>query len=147
MKSNEVKAAFEEVIEALSPDINRLLPEDGIRGLVKFYQMERIDGCDMENDGDMLLFQWGIYNFTGKNEFQINITRQLLLLEEDEPYQLSLTFYYDVNDDNSTIKAGNFWCNNVKDISGFLRMIDKNSTYQVLKDKKAAKVEMTYDQC
>jgi hypothetical protein len=58
MDIGKTKTAFQEVIRMLSPEINGLLPEGGIGEMSKFYKIERIDGCDIKNDGDMLLFQY-----------------------------------------------------------------------------------------
>jgi hypothetical protein len=58
MDIGKTKTAFQEVIRMLSPEINGLLPEGGIGEIAKFYKIERIGGCDIKNDGDMLLFQY-----------------------------------------------------------------------------------------
>ena len=51
--------------------------------MLAFYASERCDGCVLEEDGDMLLFQWGTYNWGDSTHFELNITRQLMPGGED----------------------------------------------------------------
>ena len=45
---------------------------------------------------DMLLFQCGTYDWNKKGKFfEFDITRQFILPEEDEPYQLALTLSFE----------------------------------------------------
>lgn len=71
--------------------LGKLNAAQGFEAMLAFYEECRADGCDIEDDGDMLLCQWG----ASDDEFVWNITRQFITPDEDEPYQLSLTFRFD----------------------------------------------------
>lgn len=147
MNIHKIKTAFQALCKTLSPEIDDLLPQDGISGMIKFYQMERVKKCDITNDGDMLLFEWGTYSFTGQKEFQINITRQFILSREDEPYQLSLRFTFPINERNQSWNAGSFWCHGPEEVHAFLSQIENNLAFHEMRQQKATRVELTFGQC
>ena len=143
---NEVKNAFAEIISALSNDINELLPEDGISGMIKFYQNDEVEQCRSNKDNDMLLYQYGTYGFSGVPEFQINITRQLIIDHEDEPYQLQLTFYYP-KELGIDISAFNLWWNDKMGISQFIYKVNETPAYKKCHSKRPIRVEYIFEQC
>ncbi|WP_394828001.1 hypothetical protein [Pendulispora albinea] len=57
-----------------------LPPADGVAAMIAFFRDVHAEGCDRENDGDMLLFQWGSYDVYGTNirELNVDITRQFI---------------------------------------------------------------------
>jgi hypothetical protein len=147
MELSKVKDAFREITSALSKEMNELLLEDGISGMMKFYKNERIDGCDFMNDGDMLLYQYGVYGFSGKHEFQINITRQLIVQNEDEPLQLQLTFFYTVNHKNDGLIEKGKWCDNVENAPQYYEDIQKSKAYEIYHSERPDRVECIFEQC
>lgn len=60
-------------------------------------------------DNDMLLFQYGSYNFDFRKKFYLDLTRQIKLNDkEDEFYQLSFTLLYKLKGFEE-IKSYNSW--------------------------------------
>lgn len=61
--------------------------------MAEFYHIHRAEDCEVDEDGDMLLYQWGTYDWGAGRWFEINITRQFIPSDgaEDEILQLSLT--------------------------------------------------------
>gem|GEM_PF-6535978 len=66
--------------------------------MIDFFEKVQIQGLDETNDGDMLLFQYGNYDWQdGKGfNFEMSLVRQLILprRQEDELYQLELRLLY-----------------------------------------------------
>lgn len=94
MKSRQAKTQYLKRLEEAGLSLDELTAAVGIESMLAFYAEERADDCDLEEDGDMLLFQWGLFDW-GKGEFlEINITRQFIG-DAEEPRQLSLTFQFD----------------------------------------------------
>ena len=147
MELSKVKDAFKEITSDLSKELNELLLEDGISGMIRFYQNERIDECDIMNDGDMLLYQYGEYSFSGKPEFQINITRQLIIQNEDEPFQLQLTFFYTVNPKNDGLIEKGKWCDNFENAFQYYDDIQKSIAYEIYHSERPNRVECIFEQC
>ncbi len=88
----------------------------GFEQAVSFYENVTADGIQSEPDADMLLYQWGTYDWLGAGEtFQINLTRQFVasFADEDETMsQLLLTFHYPTTDATITLNSGERWLGN-----------------------------------
>jgi len=82
---------FMEAGEALSA--NNLM--EWSKTLFEEFSVAGISSADA-SENDMLLFQYGVYNWVdahGKH-FSLDITRQFLTPDDYEPYQLNLTLVY-----------------------------------------------------
>ncbi len=97
MISLEVETYFRLDVDKAGHTLDALTPAEGIDLMVHYYRDVRVQGCALEADGDMLLFQWGTYNWGEGEHFEVGITRQLTETEEEdgEMRQLSLTFRYE----------------------------------------------------
>ena len=99
--------------------------------MLSFYRSSRVRGCDLESDGDMLLFQWGTHDWGHGEHFEIDITRQLAwddrgwlqraLRREADPeiWQLSLTYGFEPADGLSAFGSGNRWCHSPAELTDF----------------------------
>src|ERR1700689_2982845 len=105
--------AFEEFVENRDGALPALTVRAGIAEMLFFYESVSPTGCGNEN-GDMLLFQWGTYNWGDGTQFEINITRQFIesTAEDDDTIsKLKLKFKFPPNKDTSALGKGNRWCN------------------------------------
>lgn len=78
-----------------------------------FYNENRaIDAMSLEEDGDMLLFQWGTYDWGNGKHFEIGLTRQLIPSgdEDVDIWQLQISYYYLFDEKIHTIDNGEEWC-------------------------------------
>jgi hypothetical protein len=84
----------------------------GIERMMAFYRDVRADDVDLQSDGDMLLFQWGAYDWGGGEMFEIDITRQLIACggEDEDIWQLHLTYRFSPSEELRAIGKGNSWC-------------------------------------
>ncbi|MDB6030362.1 MAG: hypothetical protein JWM16_700 [Verrucomicrobiales bacterium] len=147
MKPEDAQEDFEQRIEESGSDIADLTLAQGIRMMLDFYRDARAEGCPLDDDGDMLLFQWGAYDSGEGKHFQVDITRQFLLNENDEDgeiSQLSFTFLYLPSDFHDSLGEGNEWCSSPTEVASFESFILKNAAYQAVKDKPTEGVELDY---
>jgi hypothetical protein len=89
------------------------VPLTGISMMLSFYREVRADQVEIEQDGDMLLFQWGTYDWGQGPHFEVDILRQLSLSEEgddEDIWQLHLTYRVAPTSDLSRLGSGNQWC-------------------------------------
>jgi len=96
-------------------------PRDGIEQMFSFYQCVGADSCN-EANADMLLFQWGTYDWGQGNHFELNITRQFIEKELDDDSaisQLSLTFKFEPNAETESLGDANRWCSSRAELSAF----------------------------
>ena len=61
--------------------LDRLSPSAAVKLMTEFYQCIRADNCALEAAGDMLLFQWGTYDWGNGPFFTYNLTRQFMFPE------------------------------------------------------------------
>jgi hypothetical protein len=82
--------------------------------MMDWYAEERAtDAAPIDEDGDMLLFQWGEHDRGAGRTFDYDLTRQLVRADDPEDegiLQLSLTFRYPTSDRTAGLGSGHRWC-------------------------------------
>lgn len=124
-----------------------LTPELGTRLMLDFYRDARADGCDLEGDGDMLLFQWGTYDSDEGKSFDFNITRQFMIedCEDDDGMpQLSFTFHFQPSPTLAKLKDGNEWCSTPDDLEEFEAFITSSAAYSAVGTARPTKVTLEF---
>ncbi len=122
-------------------------PSSGIGKMIAFYRDVRADDCPVEQDGDMLLFQWGTYDWGEGPSFQINITRQFTLNDRDADQamsQLSLTFHFEPTVSNKVYEKGSRWCPEPSQLIAFIDFIHGQKPFKDLSGQNAARVEIDW---
>lgn len=98
--------------------------------MLDFYLSERADDVDVDADGDMLLFQWGTYDWGDGPSFQYDLTRQFITETGDEPFgdesfwQLSLVLHFEPNAETTAVGSGDRWCNGLSAVDELRRFIN-----------------------
>ena len=129
--------------------LESMQPSEGVRQMLLFYEEVRSDGCDLESDGDMLLFQWGTYNWGEGRFFEFDITRQFITFTDDEDYvtsQLRFTFFFEPCPALEDLQPGNKWCYNPRDLMEFEAFIKDSSAYRTVPKLNTHHVEVTYSE-
>jgi hypothetical protein len=142
MKVTETEAALQ---TRITKPLAQLTPRDGIAAMTTFYADERIDGAEIGSGRDMLLYEWGVDSFNTPDKFQLNITRQLNVSGESQPYQLTLTFSYTATGALREIDFGNQWCRSPDDVPTFHKFIESSTAFKAVADAKADQVELKLD--
>lgn len=147
MKPKTAKIEFENFVRQRGTTIGELTPTEGIQFTIEFYSQVRVEKCPIEEDGDMLLFQWGVYNWGDGDYFQFDITRQFIeegFEGDDAISQLSLTFFYQPTEKLKNLESGNRWCESPNDVKEFESYIKGNSSYILVSNIKPDKIEAHY---
>lgn len=131
VRLRETRDAFESY---LSREVRS--PAGGIESMLAFYRSSRVRGCDLESQGDMLLFQWGTYDWGDGERFEINVTRQLISvgraawllramrIETDPEFrQLSLTYRFEPEEPLRDLGSGSQWCDSPAGLAEFEEFI------------------------
>jgi hypothetical protein len=82
-------------------------------------------GCDADLDGDMLLFQWGTYDWGEGRYFHLNLTRQFILDgtgDDESIFQLGFTFLYTPSSALEALRDGTRWCGAPAELPEFQRL-------------------------
>jgi hypothetical protein len=147
MHPKKAKTELGTAIAAAGKQLLRLRPCEGIQLMLNFYRTVRAEGCDMEQDGDMLLFQYGTYERQGKKQFELDITRQLILDggEDEDIWQLSLRFEFVATPGLETIGNGDQWCASLSHVDEFERFTAAHPAMAAVGDREDGQVCLTYE--
>jgi hypothetical protein len=114
--------------------------------MVAFYIEERAEDVDLTADGDMLLFQWGTYDWGDGPSFQYDITRQLVESGRDDPdiWQLSLTAHFVPTRDTIELGSGNRWYPTVAQSAELLEFVRDHPTTAYVEGTTPDRVELDF---
>ncbi len=124
-----------------------LTARTGVAEMLAFYETVLPIGCASQN-GDMLLFQWGTYDWGDGKQFEINLTRQFIesAAEDDDAIsQLQLVFRFAPDKDRYALGAGNRWCNSQSDIDTFREFILSNPVFRAEADSNPPSVSLHHE--
>lgn len=143
MKSGDAMHEFERLLHARGASIDKLSVCDGVDAMIEFYRTIRADDCAIESDGDMLLFQWGTYDWGHGDRFELDLTRQLIRdgAEDDDIWQLSLTFVFPPN----PITNGNRWCASPDGLDEFANFVRTHAAYVSASQSTPVRVELDFE--
>lgn len=128
MKARSAKTRFLKRLEAAGQSLDTLTPAVGVEAMLAYYVEERVDGCHLDEDGDMLLFQWGTNDWGEGPAFEVSIVRQLMVAddEEEEPRQLDLRFRFEPAA-GASAGEGNRWCEAPDRLAEFRRFVIRSA--------------------
>ena len=158
MKPGESVKAFKRFALANGVKLSRCTPRQGIEQMLAFYREVKPVGCE-EEDGDMLLFQYGTYDWGDGRTFEIDVTRQFMDLhhvfedEDDEEdgdgqatmSQLHLTFHFAPSAELDALGAGNKWYESPAAEKEFLAFVFGSKALALVGDRTAAKIELEHE--
>ena len=131
MNPRALDEEFTAFAAAAGIDLERAPLPTGFDCMLRFYAQQRAEGCRLEEDGDMLLFQWGIYDSGNGAMFEIDLTRQVILpdeLDDDGIWQLHLTYRYTPSPQLEALGDANRWCDSPADLPAFEEFIRTSSS-------------------
>ncbi len=148
MKPKSAKQQFEKFIGNAGKATASLTPEQAVSLVLDFYKQVRAEDCPLDEDGDMLLYQWGIYADTGGGEsFHFDLTRQFILADSDSDdgmSQLSLTMYFKPSPELQAFEGSNEWCHSPDDLLQFREFIENSDAYRAVSQLKPKDVKIQF---
>lgn len=121
-------------------------PQNGFEQFFSFHEKVKADGCE-DPESDMLLFQWGAYDWGKGKFFEMNITRQFseCVLEDDNAIsQLSLTFKYEPTAALEAIGAGNAWSDGPIASDTFPEHVFRSPAFLAARELDAKHIELVH---
>ena len=114
--------------------------------MIAFFRDVPVDACAADS-GDMLLFQWGTYDWGHGEHFEIDMTRQFMgpSGEDDEISQLSLTFVFTPDAQLRSLGQGNRWCSSVDEVEAFRRFVASSAPYRAVSERTDGNLELDYE--
>ena len=143
-----VRDRFLDFLTIAGLNLDSLTPAIGLERMLEFYAHHRVDHCQIDEDGDMLLYQWGLYDWGEGEHFEWNITRQLLTAAGDgdeEIAQLSLTFRFEAEPSWDALGDGEMWCDEPGDVEHFRTAVMKSKPYGAACASRPVAVTLTLE--
>jgi hypothetical protein len=146
MDLTAVEQTFRRRIDDANRDVATLNVVEGIDFMLSFYEDERTDECEVSDDGDMLLYQWGAYGWGEGEAFEFDITRQLIGPggEDENIFQLSLTFRFARTIELRAVENGNRWCSRLTEVESFRDFIHNSAAFKAVVDQVPQAVTLLY---
>ncbi len=150
MKASDARTIFEQRGTEADARLDSVSVAKGFDLLFAFYLEERADDCPLDADGDMLLYEWGTYDWGQGEFFDLSLTRQLMLegISEDENiWQLALRFKFMPDDTLRQLGSGNRWCHSPHkaDVDELERFVRDSLPFRTVANRTAASVQLTYE--
>ena len=142
----DAKMKFEEYLTERAVDLTAVSGADAVELMIGWYETQRVDDVSIHS-GDMLLFQWGTYDWGNGPSFEYNITRQLIGhdQEDDEIWQLSLTIHAAPTSEAKAVGAGNRWCAGVADLAELREFISRSPATEFIRTATLTSIELGYE--
>lgn len=149
MKAQEAQETFERLVVDGGLALDGLALPQGLAAMFRFYRNQRAEDCPADADADMLLYQWGMSRGEDSEFFELDLTRQFILggnSEDENIWQLSLTFKFAPTEALRAIEPGDKWCPGplsqaVDYFEGFIR---ESAAYRAVSELKPVRVELDY---
>lgn len=132
MNQTFLENSFVEFLQAKDFNFKEISLKNFLNLFIEYFEEIKFKGFNEENDGDMLLFQYGNYDWGKGRKFEVNFTRQLYEIFPDESHQilqLGITFYYDC-ESFSNVKSFNKWSCESESLEDFLHIIFDSDGFQ-----------------
>lgn len=147
MLSKDALGVFQQRLQDARRPLETLTVHDGITAMASFYQDERADDCELDEDGDMLLVQWGPMVARGvPSTFEVNVTRQFIGPQQDaEVVQLSLTFSFPLDPSWGTVERGDRWFETPDLVAELPDLVASLAVFEVVAQRTDAHVTLTFE--
>jgi hypothetical protein len=146
MTPSESATTFTAFSAARGVNLSSSTPREGLEQMLLFYQSAPATGCSGP-DGDMLLFQWGTYDWGEGRHFELNITRQFIeqeLQDDDAISQLSLTYKFEPTLEREAMKDCNRWCHELTELGSFQAFVLSSPAYLAAESATPVRVELIH---
>lgn len=145
---DNIENIFNQKVKELTTEITSLTVINSLELTIEFFKDYEIMGVDTTiRDNDMLLFEYGIYDWQdGKGEnFTVNLTRQFYMENEltDGFFQLHLKLYF--NSENfKQLEALNKWSIDFQSINDWKNYITDTDGFKHAKDRIPKSIEVFF---
>lgn len=146
VRALDLEIAFHRYLDSHRSTLDNLDATTAIAAMTKFYTDHRVTDVDLDGDGDMLLFQWGIHG-GGQQEFLYDITRQVISDHggDDDIRQLSLTLHYPSTPTSRNIGNGSLWCPHPEQAPSFLSLLARHPATTHAVTSHPHRTQITFD--
>ena len=147
MESAEALTQFERFVDEGGIPLSSMPPSAAFGQLLRYYAEMRATDCDEEADQDMLLFQWGTYDWGAGEHFELDLTRQFMQASGDDEgiWQLHMTFRFPPEESLRALQSGDKWCRAPHELPYFDQFIRAHPAYLAVADRVDGELALNYE--
>jgi hypothetical protein len=143
------ESEFRRFLGSRSVDVETAALADVITAVLDFYGSEPATGLKTTPQADMLLFQFGVYDWGRGENFEFDITRQFILEGEegdDAISQLHCTVAYAPTMQLRSVGNGNRWCQSGDDLTAFKTFILASDAFMAAQHHPSKHTHIAWEQ-
>jgi hypothetical protein len=121
---------------------------DLILSVIQFYTDCPASSVSDDAWADMLLFQYGCYDWGDGEMFELDLTRQFIIVDEEDDdaiSQLHFTAYFKIGGDLRAIGSHDRWCKGHGEIDEFRCEILNSPAFILTAERHRAKTIVTWE--
>lgn len=146
MKPSESVQAFTAFAAANGVVISEALPGPAIEQMFLFFESVEPEGCNREEDGDMLLYQW--FPSFDEKQFVITLDRQFSesqLQDDDALTALDLCYWFEMTPELEALGSGDRWCHGPAELDATRAYVRSSPAFLAVADRQPQ--EMVLEHC
>jgi len=145
MKAADADDAFLEELGSAGFELEELTVSTALDTVVSFYRERRFEDVSLDDDGDMLLCEWGFS--AEEDELVVAFVRQLRTTGDDgELRQLRLALVFELIDAIADAKPGHTeWCFHPDDADDLRGAVREEPWFEELEEIEPSDVSLDYD--
>ncbi len=128
--------------------IESITPRQIVQASLRFYREFRFAGLSAEPQSDMLLYQWGVFDWGRGENFEFDMTRQFIqagLRGGDAISQLHFTAVFPPTPALRSVANANRWCESLMQVPDFESFVLGSAAFQAVADLRPAKVNLEWE--
>jgi hypothetical protein len=146
MKPSESAAVLRNYLAQQGVSESQLRVPQLVEGMLGFYRTVRVSSVERAK-GDMLLFQWGVFDWGHGESFEVDLTRQFITsgaFGDDAISQLRCTAHFAPTPGLRAIPVASRWCDSLDEIESFSAFIRDSAAYRATNSLEPAKVVLNW---
>ncbi|HBJ83416.1 MAG TPA: hypothetical protein DDZ88_05980 [Verrucomicrobiales bacterium] len=146
MRPEDSATLFQEAVTAAEMTVEGLCATTALEQMTAFYRHVRAENCAPE-EGDMLLFEWGMHDLGGVPNFQLELARRFIEPgdeDEDGMSQLSLTLQYAPVNELQMLGKDGCQCDSPAGLAAFESAVQASPAYRAVTALKPQKVVLLW---
>ncbi len=149
INSTDAEKQFKAFVHTKGKSLKSLSAKDAISLMLEYYHDVCVKHCPVQEEGDMLLFQWELVEWGEKKGlYYFDITRQFIRsdqMDDDAITQLSLMLHFSLPKELQKIEDGDRWHDNPSTLAEFKQFIHGTEIFQAVKDLAPANVKLYFE--
>lgn len=140
-------SAMQDFLALRGHSASRVTVPQLVENALEFYRSVRASGLAKGPESDMLLFQWGVFDWGQGERFEIDLTRQFISagsIGDDAISQLRYTAYFSPTPALRAIPISNRWCRTAADLESFAAFIRQSVAYRAVSASSPLQVQLRW---